>query len=90
MKHMSESDHPALESHDFPSPHRITEDYLNMIFEMRRDMDDQLHNQHALNRHLDMLFDSLSREPVKNHFPTRCQPFAFTVCHDGSPGSPQI
>jgi hypothetical protein len=39
-----EPTHPALASHDFPSPHRLTEDHLNLIFEMRRDMADQLHS----------------------------------------------
>jgi hypothetical protein len=89
-QHTGEPDHPALASHDFPNPRRLTEDHLNMIFEMRRDMADQLHIQHTLNRRLDMLFDSLSSEPTKSRFPTCCQSFSFTVRHDGSLSSPQI
>jgi hypothetical protein len=72
-QHIGEPAHPALVCHDFPSHYRLIEDHLNLIFEMRQDMDDQLHNQHALDRRLDMLFDSLSRDPAKSQFPTCCQ-----------------
>jgi hypothetical protein len=82
--HVDEPVHPTLASHDFPSPRRLTEDHLNLIFEMRRDMVDQLQSQRTLNRRLDMLFDSLSSEPAKSHCPTCCQPFSFTFRHDGS------
>jgi hypothetical protein len=53
--------HPALGSHNPPSSCRLTEDHLVLIFEMRRDLAEKLHNQHILNKHLDVLV----RLPVK-------------------------
>jgi hypothetical protein len=88
--HIGEQAHPALGCHDFPSSCRLTKDHLALIFEMRRDLADQLHNQHVLSRRLDMLFNSLSSEPAKSCYPTCCQLFTFTVHHDKSPGSPHI
>jgi hypothetical protein len=88
--HTGDQAHPALGRHDVPSFCRLMEDHLALIFEMKRDFVDQLHNQHVLSRRLDMLFDSLSSEPVNSRFPTCCQSFAFTVRHDESSGSPHI
>jgi hypothetical protein len=82
--------HLALGSHDLPSSCRLTEDHLVLIFEMRRDLVEQLHNQHILNKRLDILFDSLSSEPAKSRCPTCCQPYAFTIRQDGCPGSPHV
>jgi hypothetical protein len=71
--------HPASTGHDprfeqdMPSPRRFSEDHLQLIFEMRREMADQLQSQSALSRRLDLLFDSLSNEPAKSHCPTCCQ-----------------
>jgi hypothetical protein len=88
--HTGTQAHPALGCHDLPSSCRLTEDHLVLIFEMRKDLVEQLHNQHVLSKRLDILFNSLSSEPVKSRCPTCCQPFAFTVRHDGRPGSPHI
>jgi hypothetical protein len=75
---------PALDNHDPPRSCRLTEDHLALIFEMRRDLAEQLHNQSILNKCMDILFDSLSSEPVKSRCPTCCQPYAFTVRQEGA------
>jgi hypothetical protein len=63
----------------------FSEEQLHLIFELRRDIADQLHRQEILNRQLDMFFDSFSSEPVKRRFPTYCQPFSFTPAPPHSP-----
>jgi hypothetical protein len=88
--HVDELVHPTLTRHDFPSPHRLMEDHLNMIFDMRRDMANQIQSQCTLIKHLDMFFYSMSSEPVKSRFQTCFHPFSFTFCHDGSLGLPQV
>jgi hypothetical protein len=50
---------------------------LQLIFDLRRDVADQLHCQEILNCRLDMFFDSLSSEPEKRRCPTCCHPFTF-------------
>ena len=51
--------------HPTPSSSRLTEDHLVLIFEMHKDLAEQLHNQRTLNKRLDVLYDSLSSKPVK-------------------------
>jgi hypothetical protein len=53
-------------------------DQLQLIFDMRRDIVDQLFRQEVLNHRLDALFDSLSGELVNRRYPTCCQPFIIT------------
>jgi hypothetical protein len=57
-------------AHPTPSSCRLTKDHLVLIFEMRKDLTEQLHNQHTLSKRLDVLYDSLSSEPVKSRCPT--------------------
>jgi hypothetical protein len=80
----------ALDNHASPRSCRLTEEHLALIFEMRRDLDEQMHNQSLLNKHMDLLFDSLSGEPAKSCCPTCCQPYAFMVIQEESPGSPHV
>jgi hypothetical protein len=53
-----------------PNPHHFSDDHLQLIFDMRRSLEDQTHNQSILSRRMDLLFDSLSDVPEK----TRCRP----------------
>jgi hypothetical protein len=78
------------QAHPTPNSCRLTEDHLVLIFEMHKDLAEQQHNQHTLNKRLDVLYDSLSSEPVKSRCPTCCQPFVFRLCQDGRPGSPHV
>jgi hypothetical protein len=86
----------AASEPETPNTHRFSEEHLQLIFEMRRDMADQLHRQDILSRRLDALFDSLSSEPAKRRCPTCCQPYIFTPARphspsvDGNPGSPTV
>jgi hypothetical protein len=45
------------------NPHHFLDDHLQLIFEMRRNLEDQLHNQSILSSRMDLLFDSLSGAP---------------------------
>jgi hypothetical protein len=65
------------------NPRRFSEDHLQLIFEMHRNLADQLHNQSILNHRMDLLFDSLSSEPAQRRCLTCFQPFVFTYNHDG-------
>ena len=66
-------------SHPAPDSYRLTEDHLVLIFEMQKDLAEQLHNQYILNKRLDVMFDSLSSELVKIRCPTCCHPYAFKI-----------
>jgi hypothetical protein len=76
-----------------PLQQSFSAEHLNLIFEMRRDVADQLHRQETLHHRLDMFFDSLSSEPEKRRCPTCCQPFTFapvppsSSSTDGDPGA---
>jgi hypothetical protein len=72
------------------NPHHFLDDHLQLIFDMRRNLEDQLHNQSILNRHMDLLFDSLSGAPDKKRCPTCGQRFVFTYNNEGCPGSPNL
>jgi len=64
-------------AHPTPRSCRLMEDHLVLIFEMYKDLVEQQHHQCTLNKHLDILYDSLSREPEKSRCLTCCQPFNF-------------
>jgi hypothetical protein len=66
---------------NLPNTCRLTKDHLALIFEMRRDLVEQMHNQSILNKHLDILFDSLSSEPAKS-FPNLLP----SICLHSPPG----
>jgi hypothetical protein len=55
----------ALDNHTSPRLCRLTEEHLALIFEMRRDLAEQMHNQSLLSKHMDLLFDSLSGSPQR-------------------------
>jgi hypothetical protein len=76
--------------HPDPSSCRLTEDHMVLIFEMQKDLAEQLHNQYILSKRLNVMFDSLSSEPVKSRCPTCCHPYAFKILQDGCLGSPHV
>jgi hypothetical protein len=63
------------------NPHRFSNDHLQLIFEMRRNLEDQLHNQSILNKRMDLMFDSLSGAPDKKHclLATKCSSSPTTM-----------
>jgi hypothetical protein len=65
----------ARESHSlcFLAP-----EHLELIFEMRRDMMEQLHRHTLLSSRLDILFDAFSCTQSQQHCPTCAQPYVFT------------
>jgi hypothetical protein len=76
--------------HSAPSSCRLMEDHLVLIFNMRNDLAEKLHNQHILSKHLDVLFESLSSKHAKSRCPTYCHPYAFKIHEDGCSGSPHV
>jgi hypothetical protein len=57
----------------------LSPEHLDLIFDMRRDMQEQLHRHTLLNNRLDLLFDSLSRNARPTKVPNlHAQPFIFT------------
>jgi hypothetical protein len=56
----------------------LSPEHLELIFEMRRDMQEQLHRHTLLNSRLDILYDALSGSQSQQRCPTCAQPFVFT------------
>jgi hypothetical protein len=56
----------------------LSPEHLDLIFEMRRDMQEQLHRHTLLSSRLDLLFDTLSETPGQRRCPTCAQSFIFT------------
>jgi hypothetical protein len=73
-----------------PNPHRFSDDHLQLIFDMRRSLEDQTQNQRTLSRRMDLLFDALSDVPEKTRCPTCRQRFVFTYDTDGRSGLPNF
>jgi hypothetical protein len=48
------------------SPNRLSDEHLQIIFEMRQKQDDQLHIQRILGQRMDILFDALVDAPARN------------------------
>jgi hypothetical protein len=63
-----------VEQPKLPSTYRLTNEHLQLIFEMRWDIADQLHSQTMLSRQLDALFDTLSGKPDSRRCPSCHQP----------------
>jgi hypothetical protein len=90
---VGDSQPPVASAPDSPRTWRFSEEHLQLIFEMRRDVAEQLHRQTTLSRRLDVLFDALSSEPAKNRCPTCCQTYVFTLRPtdgDDNSGSPKV
>jgi hypothetical protein len=72
------------------NPHRFSDNHLQLIFEMRRNLENQLHNQSILNKCMDLMFDSLSGAPAQKRFLTCSQIFVFTYNNEGCLGWPHL
>jgi hypothetical protein len=44
-----------------PNPHRFSDDHLQLIFDMRRSLEDQTQNQRTLSRRMDLIVRRLVR-----------------------------
>jgi hypothetical protein len=68
------------------TPHRFSDDHLQIIFDMRRTLDDQMHNQRILGQRMDLLFDALTDAPDKKRCPTCGQKFVPAYNTHGQSG----
>jgi hypothetical protein len=59
-----------------PTPIRLLDENLQLIFEMRQKMDDQAHIQQFLGRCLDLLFNTMTTTPARKRCPTCGQIFS--------------
>jgi hypothetical protein len=66
---------------------RLTEEHLQLIFEIRQKQDDQMHSQRILDQRMDILFDALADAPVRTRCPTCGQWFTPVYNIHGQPGS---
>jgi hypothetical protein len=65
------------------NPHRLSNDHLQLIFDMRRILEEQTQNQRTLSQRMDLLFDALSDAPEKTRCLTCEQKFFFIYNTDG-------
>jgi hypothetical protein len=70
--------HTSAMARELHSPCFLAPEHLELIFEMRRDMMEQLHRHTLLSSRLDMLFDAFSCTQSKQRCPTCAQPYVFT------------
>ena len=76
--------------HTLPNPHRLSNDHLQLIFDMRRSLEEQTQTQCTLSRRMDLLFDALSNVPKKTPCLTYEQRLLFTYNIDGSSSLPNF
>lgn len=74
---------PSTPDRDLHSTCLLTPEHLELIFEMRRDMQEQLHRHTLLNNRLDILYDALLSSQSQQRCPTCAQPYVFTP-HGGT------
>lgn len=58
---------------------RLSDDQLQMIFDLRGAVEDQQFRQEIILRRMDALFDTLSGDPVSSICPTCRQPYAVVL-----------
>jgi hypothetical protein len=66
---------------------RLTEEHLQLIFEIRQKQDDQMHSQRILGQRMDIMFDALADAPARTRCPTCGQRFTPVYNIHGQPGS---
>jgi hypothetical protein len=66
---------------------RLTEEHLQLLFEIRQKQDDQMHSQSILGQRMDILFDALADAPAHARCPTCGQRFTPVYTIHGQPGS---
>jgi hypothetical protein len=74
---VGDSQPPAASTPTSPNTWRFSEEHLQLIFEMRQDVTEQLHRQTTLSECLDVLFNALSSKPFKNGCLTCFQTYMF-------------
>jgi len=67
---------------------RLSEEHLQLIFEIRQKQDDQLHSQRILGQRLDILFNALVDAPARTRCPTCGQKYTPVYNIHGCPSSP--
>jgi hypothetical protein len=65
----------------------LTEEHLQLIFEIRQKQDDQMHSQRILGQRMDIMFDTLTDAPMRTRCPTCGQRFTPVYNIHGQPGS---
>jgi hypothetical protein len=68
-------------------PSLFIPEQLELIFNLRSHMADQLHRDTLISKRIDMLFDAFSNAPAKQCFPTCAQPFVLQPNDDTLPGA---
>jgi hypothetical protein len=66
---------------------RLSEEHLQLIFEIQQKQDDQLHSQCILGQRLDILFDALADAPAQTRCPTCGQKYTHVYNIHGRPSS---
>jgi hypothetical protein len=56
-----------------PTPIRLTDEHLQLIFELGQKLDDQAHIQQILGHRMDLLFDAMMEAPTSKRCPTSGQ-----------------
>jgi hypothetical protein len=59
-----EMDADLMEEPPPPTPIRLPDEHLQLIFELRQKMDDQAHIQQILGQRMDLLFDAMMEAPA--------------------------
>jgi hypothetical protein len=68
-------------------PPLFSPEQLELIFDLRSHMADQLHRDTLISQWIDMLFNAFSNAPAKQHFPTCAKPFMLQPSDDPLPGA---
>jgi hypothetical protein len=78
----------TVEECDQTPPNLFSPEQLELIFDIRGYMADQLHRDTLINNRIDMLFDAFSNAPAKQRCPTCAQPFVLQpndgILHSGA------
>jgi hypothetical protein len=69
------------------TPLQLSDEHLQLIFEMRQKLDDQAHIQRILGQRMDLLFDAMTEAPTNKRCPTCGQKFVPAYNTHGSPSS---
>nr|ABK23844.1 unknown [Picea sitchensis] len=83
------ADNEAIKEEEDQPQHfanRLMEEHLQLLFEIRKKQDDQVHSQSILNQQMDILFDALTDAPVRAKCPTCSQEFTLVYTIHGQPG----
>jgi hypothetical protein len=82
-----EMDAELMEEPPPPTPLRLPDEHLQLIFELRQKLDDQAHIQRILGQRMDLLFDAMTEAPTSKRCPTCGHKFVPAYNAHGSPSS---